>query len=211
MKKIILLLTTLVILLTFVSCDSQPVLETIQPIEVEGLLRETDGDLEYTYYDHVLDEKGQVIKRSVSGSDDAYDTFEYDEQGRVIKFSRFRYNHDDFWTYTYDENGHLAEECHDNKTTKYTYTLDDQGKILTKTAFGTNYKFPDVFSYTYYDSGLVATETYIFKNGTTKVITFTYDSKGRITNELCDMDGRRSSILSKSYTYGVVGSYIPIS
>ena len=214
MKKIIVLLAILVMLMTFVACETQPVEETIQPVEVEGLLSEKDDLFEYTYYNHVLNEKGQIVKRRVGGDDDRHDTFEYDEQGRMIKNFRYRMHGDEFWTYTYDENGILVEERNGDEIIKYTYTLDNQGKILTKTSVRSNTGSPvdDIpvdYSYTYYSNGLMATET-LKCQGDTQVTTFYYDSKGRVTHKICKYDDTERRSLT-SYTYGVVGSYTPLA
>ena len=218
MKKLIALLVALVMLLTFAACGeatqpteeaTQPTEETVQLVEVEGLLSEKGAYREYTYSDHVLNDQGQVISRKVKGDSNRTDTFEYDEQGRLIKNTRASYYGEEIWTYTYDENGLLVEEFQGDRTFKNTYTVDDQNRILTKTMVNTDGGYTMVYSYTYNEDGTVATETQKSPNST-YVITFTYDNQGRVIKEVAVKEGE-SSGSTTYYTYGVVGSYTPAS
>lgn len=221
MKKKLVLLLTLTIVSVLTACaKSTPSEEHTQAetpeevqeetpavVEVEDVLSETGSYASYTYSDHVLNEKGQVISRKVRGNSNRTDTFEYDEQGRVVKNIRTSSYGEELYTYTYDENGMLIEEFQGDRTFAITYTFDDQNRVATQTKVNQDGGYTMVYSYTYNEDGTVATETQTSETSTW-VLTFTYDEKGRVIAEeaVKDEDGSHSYT---SYTYGVVGTYTP--
>lgn len=214
MKKIIALLSVFAMIFCFASCGGTATEKTTAEettlctgVEVEALLSETGGYLEYTYSDHVLNEKGQVVSRRVKGDSNRTDTFEYDEEGRIVKNVRTSAYGDEIYTYTYDEKGLLVEEFQGDRTFNNTYTLDENGRILTKTSVNADGGYTMVYTYTYNDDGTVATETQQSERST-YVITFTYDEKGRVATETSCKEGESGSVVTR-YTYGVVGYIYP--
>lgn len=226
MKKFALLTLALIMAMCMVACGEQPAAgvnsepatepttapvvttePTVAAIEVEDVVSEMGGYLQYTYSDHVLNEKGQVISRKVSGDSRRTDTFEYDDQGRVVKCTRTSSYGDDIWTYTYDENGLLVEEFQGDRTFLNTYTMDEQGRVVTKKSVNKDSNYTMIYTYTYNDDGTVATETQKSPNST-YVITFTYDAKGRVATAKSVKEGASSGVTTR-YTYAVVGSYVP--
>ncbi|MBQ1186092.1 MAG: hypothetical protein IIX54_00180 [Clostridia bacterium] len=214
MKKIFALILALALIFCFAACGKADSTEepkndntSATTVEVEDLLSEKGGFLEYTYSNHVINDKGQIESRQVSGDSRRTDTFEYDDQGRVVKVTRSSAYGDEIWTYTYDENGLLIEEFQGDRTFNNTYTLDDQNRVKTKTSVNADSGYTMVYTYTYNEDGTVATETQASETSTYE-LTFTYDQKGRVVKQVA-VNLEDFSPSTTIYTYGVVGTYTP--
>ena len=216
MKKLLSMLLVAIMVFTLAACGqadkTEPTTQEqteVAGIEVEDVLSENGAYRQYTFSDHILNDKGQVISRKVSGDSRRTDTFEYDDEGRVVKNIRSSSYGDEIWTYTYDENGLLVEEFQGDRTFKNTYELDDQDRIITKTMVNADSDYTLVYSYTYNDDGTVETETQKSPNST-YVLTFTYDEKGRVVKSVSVKEGETAGSTT-NYVYGVVGTYTPAS
>ena len=213
MKKIFAFILALALIFCFAACGKdKPADETdtssaVATEEVEALISEKGGFLEYTYSNHVINDKGQIESRQVSGDSRRTDTFEYDDQGRVVKVTRSSAYGDEIWTYTYDENGLLIEEFQGDRTFNNTYTFDDQNRIKTKTSVNADSGYTMVHTYTYNQDGTVATEIQASETSTYE-LTFTYDQKGRVVKQVA-VNLEDFSPSTTIYTYGVVGTYTP--
>lgn len=219
MKKVLVFILAICLHVGLCACSSEkqtePIAEPTEPtevaIEVEALVSELGGYLEYTYSDHILNEKGQVVSRQVDGFNKRTETFEYDDQGRMVKCNMIYANDDEIYTdtYTYDESGLLVEACEGSNSFVYTYTLDEQGRVMTKKCVNINSSSGAtmIYTYTYNEDGTVATETQKSRKST-YVITYTYDEKGRVSTARAVEEGERSGVTTR-YTYAVVGSYVP--
>lgn len=180
-------------------------------IAVESLVSVNGEYLNFKYSEHEINEKGQVIKVKVTGSDKYTATYEYDAQNRLVKENRKYATKDTVWEYKYDEKGNLISEFQGDRLFEntYTYTFDEKGRVLTKTMKNvtSDSGYTMVYIYTYNDDGTVKTETQKDHNST-YVITFTYDDKGRVIKEVSKKEGETSSSTT-TYKYDVVARYIP--
>lgn len=178
--------------------------EPVVMIDVEAVV-EIDGPFEKTtYYNHVLNEKGQIIEAKKTVDSSKYTVFyEYDDEGRLIKETTRGTYGDEVWTYTYDENGLLVEEFQGDRTFKNTYKLDKDGNILSQKYVNADNGYSGTYTYTYNDNGTIATKT---ENN--KYITeFKYDDQNRVIQEITTEKGSTYKYYTV-YKYDVVGSYL---
>ncbi len=135
------------------------------------------------------DEKGNIIRVTTSGKNQTFtQIYAYDDQNRLIEKSKKEYYFDEYgnfsgmgiganYTYSYDENGRLAEEISMSGVAGYiesprktTYSYNDMGKLSVKTIS--------------YDVSVWNSSTHTNTIETTKRTTiYTYDKNGNLIKE----------------------------
>lgn len=103
--------------------------------------------------------------------------------------------------HTYSEDGTQEEELMKDSSTgslihcyKYTYTYDDQGKILTKDCYAESYDYKQKYSYTLDRSGNILTKSIYTAWGST------YSDKPEVTNYTYSDHGELLSVNGNKYT-----------
>lgn len=130
-------------------------------------------------YTYTYDDNGNMLTESYSApwSNDYYnDEYIYDEDGRLIKYSRVG-NYFNFYNeYTYDENGYLISMVYyhsRNGKTVTTYTNDANGRAIK--AISSSSKGETTEEFTYDDFGNVLSQKICYYNGNIETYEYEYE------------------------------------
>lgn len=144
-------------------------------------------------YTNTYDAQGNLKRRDIDrggdGTVDGYESFTYDDQGRVL--TRFSHNtqftNPGYYEYTYDTQGHLLTEKDDYQADgdfeyKRVYTYDAQGRVIKKT-YDYNYDgtIDDTYTYSYIDASDGGYTKITHDSDASYLFIEKYDANGNIT------------------------------
>ena len=155
--------------------DSGTTTTTYTYDESGNLLRErTDSPKTWTEQNCTYDENGKLLtvinthSDNLTTSSDDKIVYTYDTRGNLVSKHTEKYRNYTDSTYTYDSQDRRIEEIHTyngGSLSRYTYTYDESGNLLTITSYSENNQVTYAKTYTYDAYGNIVTCVYDYMGG----------------------------------------------
>lgn len=137
-------------------------------------------------------------------------TYQYDNTGKLVKKSKYQYDTQTNWIYTYNAKGKLTQKRSENFKTTYTY--NDKGNLIKekwykkgKLALKTTYTYrDDHITLKYYENGRLSAETVYDANGENITTNKRYRSTGEIKYRWTYKYNSQQDVIEKKM-YGAIG------